>query len=84
MLRNAITDKSWNQSLRGSRSPLGAVQSRKLMGAKFSKHLPGVPHGDYVIFGFASLFENQDNIIETVTAKKDADGIWRVAGYFIR
>jgi len=43
-----------------------------------------VPQGDYVIFGFASVFENQDNIIETVTAKKDADGIWRVAGYFIR
>ena len=67
-----------------SRSPLGVVQSRKLLGAKFSEDLPGVPQGDYVIFRFASVFENQDNIIETVTAKKDADGIWRVAGYFIR
>ena len=84
VLQNAITDKSWNQSLRSSRSPLGVVQSRKLLGAKFSEDLPGVPQGDYVIFGFASVFENQDNIIETVTAKKDADGIWRVAGYFIR
>lgn len=84
ILRNAITDENWNQSLRGSRSPLGTVQSRKLLGAKFANDLPGVPPGVYVVFGFASVFQEHDNIIETVTAKKDADGIWRVAGYFIR
>ncbi len=84
VLRNAITDENWNQSLRGSRSPLGEVQSRKLLGAKFANDLPGAPPGDYVVFGFASVFQKHDNIIETVTAKKDAIGVWRVAGYFIR
>ena len=83
-LRNAITDENWNQSLRGSRSPLGAVRSRKLLGTKFAKDLPGAPPGDYVVFGFASVFQEQDNVIETVTAKKNDDGVWRVAGYFIR
>ena len=84
VLRNAITDENWNQSLRGSRSPLGEVQSRKLLGAKFANDLPGASPGDYVVFGFASVFQKHDNIIETVTAKKDAIGVWRVAGYFIR
>ena len=84
ILRNAITNENWNQSLRGSRSPLGAVQSRKLLGAKFAKDLPGVPPGNYVVFGFASVFQEHGNIIETVTAKKDDNGVWRVAGYFIR
>lgn len=84
VLRNAITDENWNQSLRGSRSPLGEVQSRKLLGAKFAKDLPGAPPGDYVVFGFASVFQEQDNVIETVTAKKNNNGVWRVAGYFIR
>ena len=84
ILRNAITDENWNQSLRGSRSPLGTVQSRKLLGAKFANDLPGVPPGVYVVFGFASVFQEHDNIIETVTAKKDDNGVWRVAGYFIR
>ena len=84
VLRNAITDENWNQSLRGSRSPLGEVQSRKLLGTKFAKDLPGAPPGDYVVFGFASVFQEQDNVIETVTAKKNDDGVWRVAGYFIR
>ena len=84
VLRNAITDENWNQSLRGSRSPLGEVQSRKLLGAKFANDLPGVPPGVYVVFGFASVFQEHDNIIETVTAKKDDNGVWRVAGYFIR
>ena len=84
ILRNAITDENWNQSLRGSRSPLGAVQSRELLGAKFAKDVPGAPPGYYVVFGFASVFQGHDNIIETVTAKKADDGVWRVAGYFIR
>ena len=84
VLRKAITEENWNQSLRGSRSPLGPVQSRKLLGAKFANDLPGAPPGDYVVFGFASVFQEHDNIIETVTAKKDDNGVWRVAGYFIR
>ena len=84
VLRNAITDENWNQSLRGSRSPLGEVQSRKLLGAKFVNDLPGAPPGDYVVFGFSSVFQKHDNIIETVTAKKADNGVWRVAGYFIR
>ena len=84
VLRNAVSDENWNQSLRGSRSPLGAVQSRKLLGAKFAKDLPGAPPGDYVVFGFASVFQEHDNVIETVTAKKNNNGVWRVAGYFIR
>ena len=84
VLRNAITDENWNQSLRGSRSPLGEVQSRKLLGAKFDNDLQGAPPGDYVVFGFSSVFQKHDNIIETVTAKKADNGVWRVAGYFIR
>ena len=84
LLRKAITDENWNQALRTSRSPLGTIRSRKLIGAKFAEELPGAPTGEYVVFGFASAFDTKDNMIETVTAKKDSNGIWRVAGYFIR
>ena len=84
MLRDAISDENWNQALRTSRSPLGTIRSRKLIGAKFAEELPGAPTGEYVVFGFASAFDTKDNMIETVTARKDDDGIWRVAGYFIR
>ena len=84
MLRDAISDENWNQALRTSRSPLGTIRSRKLIGAKFAEELPGAPTGEYVVFGFASAFDTKDNMIETVTAKKDSNGIWRVAGYFIR
>jgi hypothetical protein len=54
------------------------------LGAKFVNDLPGGRPGDYVVFGFSSVFQKHDNIIETVTAKKNDDGVWRVAGYFIR
>jgi hypothetical protein len=84
MLRDAISNENWNRALRTSRSPLGKIGSRKLMGAKFVENLPGAPTGEYVVFGFASAFDTKDNMIETVTARKDDDGIWRVAGYFIR
>ena len=63
---------------------LGRSNRVNYWGAKFANDLPGAPPGDYVVFGFASVFQEHDNIIETVTAKKDDNGVWRVAGYFIR
>ena len=84
MLRDAISDENWNRAIRTSRSPLGNIRARKLMGAKFVENLPGAPEGEYVVFGFTSVFDTKDGMIETVTAKKDDDGIWRVAGYYIR
>lgn len=49
-----------------------------------AKSLPGVPDGEYVVFQFATAFEQKEAAIETVVTVKDTDGSWRVGGYFVK
>jgi hypothetical protein len=67
-----------------ARGPLGTLKSRTLMSATFKNTLPSAPDGEYVVVQFASSFENRASAIETVTPMKDADGTWRVSGYYIQ
>jgi len=46
--------------------------------------VPGGPDGQYVIIEFAASFENKKTAIETVTPMLEKDGVWRVAGYYIK
>ncbi|MDD5138124.1 MAG: DUF4019 domain-containing protein, partial [Candidatus Omnitrophica bacterium] len=45
--------------------------------------LPGAPDGEYVIVQFDTTFENKKSSVESVTMSLEADGRWRVSGYFI-
>jgi hypothetical protein len=82
--RAAITPEDWVQALSGARAAFGAVLGRDTISTEHTKTLPGAPDGEYVVFQFRSSFENKANAVETVTAMKDLDGKWRVAGYFVR
>lgn len=83
-LRNAVTLDQWNQSIRAARPPLGEVIERTLQSAEYRSSLPGAPDGHYVIIQFKTRFENKQSAVETVTPMREADGIWRVSGYYIR
>ena len=84
LFRAAITAADWERSLTSVRSPLGQLSSRELASATFASTLPGAPDGEYVVFQFSASFENKASAIETVTAMKDDDETWRVAGYYIK
>jgi hypothetical protein len=43
-----------------------------------------VPDGEYVVFQFNTSFEQKAAAVETVTAMREKDGTWHVAGYFIK
>jgi hypothetical protein len=83
VFKNALTKEQWIGALKAVRSPLGAVQSRRLKEATYTKSLPGAPDGEYVVLKFDTNFENKKSSIETVTPMLDKDGKWRVSGYFI-
>jgi hypothetical protein len=53
-------------------------------GAQFTRTLPGAPDGDYVVIQYRTRFEHKAAAVETVPPMRDADGQWRVSGYFIR
>lgn len=84
VFQKAISQADWEQALEATRKPLGPVKTRTLKSATFKKDLPGAPPGEYVIIVFDSVFANKPAVIETVTPMRDADGAWKVSGYFIR
>lgn len=84
LFKAAVAKEDWEKSLHAVRTPIGALESREMATSKFSTTLPGAPDGEYVVFQFSASFANKATALETVTAMKDTDGAWRVAGYFIK
>lgn len=82
--KNAVTKDQWLGAMKSVRAPLGAMQSRKLKSATFTKTLPGTPEGEYVVIQYETSFANMPAAIETITPMLDKDGKWRVSGYFIK
>lgn len=83
LLQTAVTQPKWESSLQTGRLPLGAVKSRQLKTANFSRTLAGAPDGEYVLISYETQFEFKAQAIETLTTMKDRDN-WKVAGYFIK
>lgn len=84
MFRAAVSQQQWEQQLHAVRKPLGELVSRQVKDKKYATSLPGAPDGEYVVMQFDTSFQNKKSAVETVTAKLDKDGTWRMAGYFIR
>ncbi|ACN17249.1 conserved hypothetical protein [Desulforapulum autotrophicum HRM2] len=82
--KNAVTLDQWKKSLLLVRKPLGAVLSRKLISRQYLRSLPGAPDGEYVVIQYGTRFENGGASVETITGLLDPDGVWRVAGYYIK
>lgn len=84
MFRGAVSEAQWAKSLRAVRKPLGAVRSRTATTAVRRTSLPGAPDGHYMVMTFATSFADKRAATETVTFVKEADGVWRAAGYSIK
>jgi hypothetical protein len=79
-----VSSEAWSQAAQGVRVSFGAVKTREERSANFTHTLPGAPDGEYVVIQFNTVFEKKAQAIETVTAKHDRDGNWKIAGYFIQ
>jgi hypothetical protein len=84
LFQGAVTRAAWAEKIAGVRDPLGKVLSRRVKSAHVATQLPGAPDGKYVVIQFATSFERKKSAVETVTPMLEADGSWRVSGYFIK
>jgi Protein of unknown function (DUF4019) len=84
LFRDAVPADEWARALDAARAPLGAVVARTLRTGRAATELPGAPDGEYVVLEFDTQFERKRAAVETVTPMRDADGGWRVSGYYIR
>ncbi len=84
VFRHAVTQGAWETMISASRTPLGKRLSRKLHRSMHTTFLPGAPEGDYLVMEFTTEFEKKADAIETLTSRRDQDGVWRVSGYFVK
>ncbi|MET1113565.1 MAG: DUF4019 domain-containing protein [Comamonas sp.] len=84
LMQAAVTRDKWSAVLAGVRTPLGAVSSRTLKSAQYTRAIPGAPEGEYVVIHYDTQFANKAGATEMVVPMRAADGSWKVSGYFIR
>jgi hypothetical protein len=82
--RESIPKVQWQTALDKVRAPLGAMVTRKIRKATYSRTLPNAPEGEYVVIEFDTRFENLPQSTETATSMREKDGSWKIAGYFIK
>jgi hypothetical protein len=83
LMRKAISKADWENAASSARGPFGAVKSRTVQSATYTKSLPNAPDGEYVVILYDAKFE-KGAATETVVPMREKDGSWRVSGYFIR
>jgi hypothetical protein len=83
LFRERMSQSEWKSTILRARHYLGPLRRRNLQSAAYELTVHGLPDGEYVIVKFLADFAQFQSVIETVVAKKDADGMWRVADYYI-
>ena len=82
-LQNAVTLENWARVFSATRDLLGPPINRTLVDAEPDTELLDVPEGECVVLEFHTIFAKR-TATETVTPMRDADGAWRVGGYYVR
>ena len=82
--RDAVDEAQWTAQLTAARGSVGALTGRRLAVATEARDLPGAPPGRYVVLQYHAIYGGRQAAVETLTLVEEADGVWRVVGYFIR
>jgi hypothetical protein len=84
LFRKSVTRDQWRSAIESVRGPIGKLKTRAFQSATYSTSLPGAPDGAYVVIQYQTAFEKKASAVETVTPMREADGTWRVSGYFVK
>jgi Protein of unknown function (DUF4019) len=84
LFQDTVARDVWTDALGAARGPLGKLVSRRVKSAESRTSLPGAPDGKYVIIQFDTSFEHKKSVVETITPMQEADGSWKVSGYFLK
>jgi hypothetical protein len=79
-----LNESLWTDEIKKEQARLGKMQRRTVGPTRFQNKIPGLPNGEYAQILFRTSFANKPNAIESLTLEHEADGRWRVIGYFPR
>jgi hypothetical protein len=83
-IQAAVTQDKWVETIQRVRDQMGKMVTRRLKSASYATTLPGAPDGQYEVIIFETSFEHKQLGYETVVTSREKDGVWRVAGYYIK
>jgi hypothetical protein len=84
VFRQSVPLASWMDGIPKVRQPFGTLVEREPVEAVYKTTMPGRADGHYVSVMFKSKFDKNPLVQEVVTAVREGDGRWRVAGYTAR
>lgn len=82
--QKAINAEFWVTTAQAVRAPLGRLQTRALLSARYAAQMPGAPDGEYVVLQYRSAFAKKKDAVETVTPMRVQGGQWKVSGYYLK
>jgi uncharacterized protein DUF4019 len=80
----SLSDSAWAAELKNAQDKIGRATQRTVGPARFESKFPGLPDGDYAQILFRTNFSKKPDGREQLTLEREADGQWRVVGYFPR
>lgn len=84
LFRQLVNVEQWKTSLGTVDLTFGRPLSRELRDTEYRESVPGAPDGHYVVLTYDAELERKKEAVETVVTMLDADGEWRVGGYFVK
>jgi len=82
--QTALSAELWAKELKDSQGITGRPTQRTIGPARFQSKVAGLPDGEYAQILFRTSFARKSSGVESVTLEHEADGQWRVIGYFPR
>ncbi|MCG2584285.1 DUF4019 domain-containing protein [Massilia sp. TS11] len=83
-VHSAVSRDGFIAGLQQLKAQMPPLKARVPESATPAKNLPGAPEGDYLVLVNRLDFEGGASAREQLTIMKEADGAWRVVGYFVR
>jgi hypothetical protein len=80
--QSAISVALWADGLKKTQARLGTATRRTAGPTQLGRKLPGFPDGDYAQVLFSTTFAKKAIGRESLSMEREADGKWRVIGYF--
>jgi uncharacterized protein DUF4019 len=82
--QGSMPASAWAAELKKAQDKIGPATQRTVGPTRFESTFPGLPDGDYAQILFRTAFSKKQDGGEQLTLEREADGQWRVVGYFPR
>jgi len=78
-----MTKEDWIKTVGTMRKSFGKVSERSLYSIEFTRELPGLPEGNYLVIKYKTYF-GKKKLMEIVAPLREKDGVWRISGYHVQ